>query len=55
MVHGPDSGLHFHQEEQKVLFLCSKLPAGIGNDSLLLVVVSLGEDGAEASWLAVIP
>ncbi len=54
MIHGPDGSLHLNQEGRELVFLHCKLPAGIGNDSVLLFVVTLGEDGSKASWLAVI-
>ena len=54
MFHAPDSSLHLEQERCVVAFVLLQLSAGVGNYTVLAVLVNLCQDCSEAARLFVI-
>ena len=44
VFHSPDGGLHLQQVGRIVLLMLHQLPAGIGNDLVLSILINLGQD-----------
>ena len=54
VFHSPDGGLHLQQVGRIVLLMLHQLPAGIGNDLVLSVLLILGQDSTLTSGFLLI-
>ena len=54
VFHSPNGGLHLQQVGRIVLLMLHQLPAGIGNDLVLSVLLILGQDSTLTSGFLLI-
>ena len=54
VFHSPNGGLHLQQVGRIVLLMLHQLPAGIGNDLVLSILLILGQDSTLTSGFLLI-